>query len=183
MKKFLVCCLLAFCMALSGCTGNQGEDQKTGPVEQENTRREVQDGAVVDTSQAKEPESPAESEAEDDAFTGKWQAVESPQYYMDITKEDEDGYTLEIVWAGASRGNIVWQVAGSYDEAWEGVAYTGAKYEDVVKEDGTIERIPVPEREEVTGMVYLEDDGTLHWIDDFDHMGDDMSFEKELPSD
>ena len=24
-------------------------------------------------------------------------------------------------------------------------------------------------------MVYLEDDGTLRWIDDFDHMGDDMT--------
>lgn len=177
MKKLLASCFLAFCIVLSGCAGNQR--QKTGPLEQENPRREVSDGAYGAPSRANEPE----SAPEEDAFSGRWQAVESPQYYMDITGEDGDSYTLKITWAGASRGDIVWQAAGSYDEVWGGIAYTGAKYEDVVKEDGTIDRISVPEREEVTGMVYLEDDGTLRWIDDFDHMGDDMSFQKESPGD
>ena len=181
MKKRLVFCFVIFCMVLSGCAGNQREDQKTGPLEQEDARQEVQDGASAAPSQAEGTEPPANPEPtpEDDAFAGRWQAVESPQYYMDIARGDGDIYTLEIVWAGASQGDIVWQAAGSYDKTWGGVAYTGAKYEDVVKEDGTIDRTPIPEREEVTGMVYLEDDGTLHWIDDFDHMGDDMRFEKE----
>lgn len=182
MKKRLACCFVILCVALSGCAGNQRETQKTEPPEQEDTRQEVQDEAPAAPSQADESESFAEPAPEDDAFSGRWQAVESPQYYMDITKEDGDSYALEIVWAGASRGDVIWLAAGSYDETWEGVAYTGAKYEDVVKEDGTIDRTPIPEREEVTGMVYLEEDGTLRWIDDFDHAGDDMSFEKELPA-
>ena len=169
MKKRLVCCFVILCMVLSGCAGKQGEAQK--PLEQEDARQEA--GASAAPSQEEEPE----PTPEEDAFSGRWQAVESPQRYMDIARGD--GYTLEIVWSGASRGDIIWQAVGSYDEIWGGVAYTGAKYEDVVKEDGTIDRIPVPEREEVTGMVYLEDDGTLRWIDDFDHMGDDMRFEKE----
>ena len=169
MKKRLVCCFVILCMALSGCAGKQGEAQK--PLEQEDARQEA--GASAAPSQAEEPE----PTPEEDAFSGRWQAVESPQCYMDIARGD--GYTLEIVWSGASRGDIIWQAVGSYDEIWGGVAYTGAKYEDVVKEDGTIDRIPVPEREEVTGMVYLEADGTLRWIDDFDHMGDDMRFAKE----
>ena len=169
MKKRLVCCFVILCMVLSGCAGKQGEAQK--PLEQEDARQEA--GASAAPSQAEEPE----PTPEEDAFSGRWQAVESPQCYMDIARGD--GYTLEIVWSGASRGDIIWQAVGSYDEIWGGVAYTGAKYEDVVKEDGTIDRIPVPEREEVTGLVYLEDDGTLRWIDDFDHMGDDMRFEKE----
>ena len=169
MKERLVCCFAILCMVLSGCAGKQGEAQK--PLEQEDARQEA--GASAAPSQAEEPE----PTPEEDAFSGRWQAVESPQCYMDIARGD--GYTLEIVWSGASRGDIIWQAVGSYDEIWGGVAYTGAKYEDVVKEDGTIDRIPVPEREEVTGMVYLEDDGTLRWIDDFDHMGDDMRFEKE----
>ena len=169
MKKRLVCCFVILCMVLSGCVGKQGEAQK--PLEQEDARQEA--GASAAPSQAEEPE----PTPEEDAFSGRWQAVESPQCYMDIARGD--GYTLEIVWSGASRGDIIWQAVGSYDEIWGGVAYTGAKYEDVVKEDGAIDRIPVPEREEVTGMVYLEDDGTLRWIDDFDHMGDDMRFEKE----
>lgn len=177
MKKRLVCCFVILCMVLSGCAGKQGEAQK--PLEQEDARQEA--GASAAPSQAEEPEPSAEPEPtpEEDAFSGRWQAVESPQCYMDIARGDGDGYTLEIVWSGASRGDIIWQAVGSYDEIWGGVAYTGAKYEDVVKEDGTIDRIPVPEREAVTGMVYLEDDGTLRWIDDFDHMGDDMRFEKE----
>lgn len=181
MKKRLVYCLLAFCVVLSGCAGNQREAQQTGPLEEKDTRQGVQDGASAAPSQAEEPELCGEPDSalEDDVFYGRWQAVENPQYYMDIAGGDGDSYALEITWAGASRGDIVWQAAGSYDEIWGGVAYTGAKYEDVAKEDGTIDRIPVPEREEVTGMVYLEDDGTLRWIDDFDHMGDNLSFEKE----
>ena len=185
MKKRLVYCFVIFCMALSGCAGNQREDEKTGHLEQENAQQEVQDGASASPSQVEGPESSAEPvpTLEDDAFSGRWQAVESPQYYMDIARGNGDSYTLEIVWVGASQGDVIWQAAGSYDKTWGGVAYTGAKYEDVLKEDGTIDRIPIPEREEVTGMVYLEDDGTLYWIDDFDHMGDDMRFEKELPGD
>lgn len=185
MKKQLVCCFVILCVALSGCAGSQRETQKTGPLEQEDARQEIQNEAPAAPSQADGPESSVEAgpTPEDNAFSGRWQAAESPQYYMDITKEDGDNYTLEIVWAGASRGDVIWLAAGSYDETWGGVAYTGAKYEDVVKEDGTIDRTPIPEREEVTGMVYLEEDGTLRWIDDFDHAGDDMSFEKESPGD
>lgn len=181
MKRRLAGCFLALCMVLSGCAGDRRAAREPGPLEQEDTGREVRDGASADRVRAKAPESSPEpdSTARDDEFSGRWQAIENPQYYMDITGGDEGGYTLEIVWAGASRGNIVWQAAGSYDETWGGVAYTGAKYEDIVREDGTIDRTSVPEREEVTGMVYLEDARTLRWIDDFDHTGDDMSFEKE----
>ncbi len=183
MKERLVCCFAILCMVLSGCAGNQGEAQKTGSLEQEDARQDVQEGASAAPSQAEGPESSAEPDPtpEDDAFSGRWQAVESPQYYMNIARGDGDSYTLEIVWAGASQGDVIWQAVGSYDKIWGGVAYTGTKYEDVVKADGTIDRTPIPEREEVTGMVYLEDDGTLYWIDDFDHTGDDMSFEKGLP--
>ena len=185
MKKSLTYCLLILSIALSGCTVNQQEVQDTELLEQKDVQQEVQDDASAASSQAEEPEFSAEPDStpEDDVFSGRWQAAESPEYYMDIVKGDSGSYTLEIVWAGASRGDVIWQVAGSYDETWGGVAYTGAKYEDVVKEDGAIDRTPIPEREEVTGMVYLEDDGTLHWIDDFDHAGDDMSFEKELSGD
>lgn len=177
MKQFWICCFAILCMALSGCAGNRQED----PPEQEASRQGVQDQEAVVLPREGDLELPAEPDSapEDNLFSGRWQAAETPQYYMDIAGGDGDSYTIEITWSGASRGNVVWQATGSYDETWEGVAYVGAKYEDVVKEDGTIDRIPVPEREEVTGMIYLEEDGTLHWIDDFDHAGDDMSFEKE----
>lgn len=180
MTKFLLSCLVVLCMALSGCAGNQREPEKIEPPEQKDTQEEVQKELSPAPSQAGKTEPPAEPDPapEDDGFSGRWQAVEDSECYMDIAKE-EDSYTLEIVKAGDSQGNTVWQAAGSYDEIWGGVAYTGAKYEEVVKDDGTVDRVPVPEREEVTGMVYLEEDGTLHWVDDFDHAGDDISFERE----
>ena len=180
MKKIWLCCAVLLCIVLAGCAGGQQAAQKTEPQEPGVAQQEVQNKESEAPPQANDVESPGKSEtgAEDDAFAGRWQAVETPQYYMDISRNDS-GYTLEIVWAGASRGNIVWRVTGTYDEDWGGVAYTGAKYEDVVQEDGTIDSVPVPEREEISGMVYLEDDGTLRWIDDFDHAGDDLSFAKE----
>lgn len=48
-------------------------------------------------------------------------------------------------------------------------------------EGGSTERRPIPDREEVTGFIYLEEDGTLAWIDDFDHAGDDLHFTREQP--
>lgn len=180
MKQIWICCAALLSVVLTGCAGSQQAAQKAEPQEQGVAQQEIQDQESEVPLQVNHSEFPAESEtgAEDDAFTGRWQAVESLQYYMDISSND-GGYTLEIVWSDASRGDIVWRVTGTYDEDWGGIAYTGTKYEDVVKEDGTIDSIPVPEREAVSGMVYLKDEGTLHWIDDFDHAGDDLSFVKE----
>lgn len=104
MRNIGICCFAALCMVLSGCAGNQMENQETGSPEQTNARQETQE---------QESGGPPQGEApapEDNAFSGRWQAVETPQYHMDIS---------------------------------------------------------------------LEEDGTLHWIDDFDHTGDDMSFKKE----
>lgn len=181
MKYFWICCAAVLCIILSGCAGISRETAKAEPPEQIDTNAEVPDKGPEAAPPAEAPASPAEPESspEDDPFLGRWQAAENPQYYMDISGGGEDGYTIEITFADDTKGNTVWQVSGAYDEIWEGVAYTGAKYEDTVNADGTVTRTPVLEREEISGMVFIEDGGILRWIDDFDHAGDDLSFERE----
>lgn len=185
MKKFLVCCFVALCVMLTGCAGNQQRVQKPEPPEQEDVQQEVPGGETEDSPQPEDQANPTEPDispedaAPPDQFAGTWRDSGTSQYYMKISRGGEDSYTIEINWSRSSQENTVWQLTGAYDETWEGIAYIGAKYEDITTENGTVERKPVLEREEITGLIYFEDDGTLHWIDDFDHTGDDLSFEKE----
>ena len=185
MKKFCMCCFAALCMVLAGCTGNHQRVQKPEPSEQENVQQEVPGREAEDSPRSEdqanpiEPNIAPEDAVSSDQFTGTWRDSGTSQYYMEIIREGEDSYIIEINWNRSSRESTVWQLTGAYDETWEGIAYIGAKYEDITAENGTVERKPVLEREEITGLIYFEDNGTLYWIDDFDHTGDNLSFEKE----
>lgn len=176
MKQYGICCIAVLCILLSGCAGGRREIDAPEPPDQEEPRQEAGDQPSGLLPREEMPE----AAPEDSAFAGRWQAVEAPQYHLEITGQDDGTYVIEVTCA--SRETTVWQVSGAYDETWEGIAYVGAKYEEVVREDGSVDRVPVPEREEITGMVYLEEDGVLRWIEDFDHAGDDLSFTRESPS-
>lgn len=182
MKKLGICLFAALCAVLSGCAGAQREIREEAPPEQPEARQEAQDGTAAEPTREEPPEPSGKvvPAAEDGGFTGRWQAVENPECGLDIRGREEGGYTIEITCPGG-QGTAVWQAEGAYDETWEGLAYMGTKYEELVKEDGSVERIPAPEREEVTGMVYLEEDGALLWIDDFDHAGEGLRFERASP--
>ena len=166
MKKFWVCCIAALCLTAAGCNGDRPQEGKLEPPEQE-VRNDL----------------PAEPETEDiaatDPYAGTWRDTGTASCCMAIGCADGGGYTIEISLSQSSAGNTVWQLAGTYDEDWDGIAYTGAKYEETASDSGAVQRTPVPEREEISGLISLEDNGTLHWTDDFDHAGDDLSFERE----
>jgi len=100
---------------------------------------------------------------------------------MEISCADGGGYAIEISLSRSSTENTVWQLTGTYDEDWDGIAYTGAKYEETAADSGAVQRTPVPERGEISGLISLEDDGALQWTDDFDHTGDGLRFEREQP--
>ena len=95
MKKLWICYFAALCIVLSGCAGNRQEGQKSETPEQEDTQQEAQDRTSAEPSQAKDPETSAELDSvpEDDRFSGRWQAVETPQYYMDIASGGGDSYS------------------------------------------------------------------------------------------
>ena len=166
MKKFWVCCIAALCLTAAGCNGDRPQEGKLEPPEQE-VRNDL----------------PAEPETEDiaatDPYAGTWRDTGTASCCMEIDCAGGGGYTIEISLSQSSAGNTVWQLAGTYDEDWDGIAYTGAKYEETASDSGAVQRTPVPEREEISGLISLEDNGTLHWTDDFDHAGDDLSFERE----
>ena len=166
MKKFLVCCFAALCLTAVGCNGDRPQEAKLEPPEQKR-------------QEELPPEPEAENAATLDQYAGTWRDSGGSPCYMEISCEDGGGYAIEINWSQSSTENTVWQLTGTYDEDWKGIAYIGAKYEDITSDSGSVQRTPVPEREEITGLICFEVDGALHWIDDFDHTGDDLSFEKE----
>ena len=168
MKKFLACCFMALSMLLSGCAGEQREAQK--PVPQISAQQEAR--AAESPTQPDKLEEQADVYS--DQYTGTWRDMEDPQYGMIISSADGSSYTIEVTWSGSSQSSTVWQLTGTYDDIWEGIAYVGAKYEEI---EG--ERLPVPDREEITGLFYIGENGALLWIDDFDHAGDRLHFVKE----
>jgi len=166
MKKFWVCCFAALCLTAAGCNGDRPQAEK--PPEQE-----------VQAEPPAEPET--EATAATDPYAGTWRDSGASSCRMEISCADGGGYTIEISLSQSSTENTVWQLTGTYDEDWNGIAYTGAKYEETTSDSGAVQRTPVPEREEISGLISLEDDGALHWLDDFDHAGDDLRFEREQP--
>ena len=174
MKKFWVCCLTALCVVLAGCAGDPEENRETEPPPQIDARQEAP------LSEALPPEAPpSEGGAFSDQFTGSWLAGDMPQYSINISSKDGADYAIEILRSDSPADRTIWQLTGTYDEIWEGIAYVGSKYEEVPIGDGTDGRTPVPDREEITGLLYIEDNGTLYWLDDFDHEGDSLYFVKE----
>ena len=169
MKKLWVCCFAVLCMVLAGCAGGRQEGRKPETPRQEETQREVQSSRL-------EASAPPEIPVYADEYTGRWRASDAPQWAADIRSADGSGYTIEI--AG---NDAAWEASGEYDEVWQGIAYVGTKYMETTNSGGAAERRPVPDREEVSGFIYIEEDGTLVWVDDFDHAGDDLHFVKEQP--
>lgn len=184
MKMFWICCLVALCLLLSGCAGFQQKERQEETPNQADARQEVLDKEPEFPLREEGPEVPAEPDAvketeENDAFVGKWHASDSSQCDMDIKRGDEGNYTIEIIKRRDPQEAAVWVLTGTYDEIWEGIDYIGAKYEEITGENGNAERVPVPEREEVTGLIFFKNDGILNWEEIFDHAGDDLDFVKE----
>ncbi|MDE7242457.1 MAG: hypothetical protein K2O18_00535 [Oscillospiraceae bacterium] len=181
MRKLLASCLAALCLTLAGCGGGHQEEQNIKLPDQMDTQQEVQSSGSDFLPQAEKTEAPAVSgdQAFSGQFTGIWRAPDAPQYTVDISSGNGTGYTIEITCSVSSQENTVWQLTGLYDDIWEGIAYIGTKYKDITSEGVTVERVSVPEREEITGLLYLEEYGVLHWLDEFDHTGDNLYFVKD----
>ena len=145
---------------------------------------EIQTPAVPEPSPEPEapPEDPSPPELDGVAaqYVGTWRDAEDGasggQCRMQIACAD-GVYTIDINWSGGTGENTHWQYTGTYDDIWKGIDYIGTRYEEVIQEDGTVEQsIGL---EEATGLIYLDEDGTMLWEDTFEHRGDSMKFQKE----
>lgn len=169
-RRYWTGCLAAvlLCTAGAGCVAEAELPQppaEEAPVQSESAR-------------LPEPEPPAQPEPEDalTPFLGVWQDPDEPACRIHVSRDGEDGCRIEINWDSGAESSL-WQLAGTYDGAWEGVAYLGARCDQRVLENGGVERTPV--HEEATGLLYFADSGELVWLDDFDHMGENLSFVRE----
>lgn len=182
MKTLWICCFTALCLMLSGCAGLPQRNQQEESPNQRNVPQEELDEKTEVVPQEEDSEifTAPDAAAEDDyGFAGKWRASDSSQCYIDIKCGDDGSYAIEAIRSGDSQETAVWVLTGTYDEIWEGIDYIGAKYEEVTDENGNVERVPVPEREEVTGLIFFKRDGVLNWEEIFDHAGDGLDFVKE----
>lgn len=164
---------LALCALLTGCAG--GGPSPGTPSE---PPLETQPEAAEPMETPPEAEEPVLAEDALTPFLGTWQDPDAPQCQMSVSRE-ENGCRIDIIFtSGADRA--IWQLAGSYDEIWEGVAYLGTRWDEHTLENGEVERTLV--REEATGLLYFDGGETLLWLDDFDHTGENLAFVRGTPS-
>lgn len=182
MKKRTMMILLtaALWALLAGCGIKAEAPAPSAPAPEP----EIQTPAVPEPSP--EPEAPSEDPAPPELdgvaaqYVGTWRDAEDGasggQCRMQIACAD-GVYTIDINWSGGTGENTHWQYTGTYDDIWKGIDYIGTRYEEVIQEDGTVEQsIGL---EEATGLIYLDEDGTMLWEDTFEHRGDGMKFQKE----
>lgn len=176
---------LALCALLVGCAGGpESPPSSPAPAQLESSRQSEDPIHAEEPTQAGEPaqaEGPAQAEepAPDDALTpflGVWQDPDAPQCRIDVRRGEDGGCLIDITWTSGADTSL-WHLTGAYDEIWEGVSYLGTRQDEHPGENGGVESTLV--HEEATGLLYFEDSGALIWLDDFDHMGENLSFVRE----
>lgn len=151
------------CLLLAGCGGKEAAE-----AEPEGLSLPAEASVLAVPPEPETPPAPAKAEARfSDQYTGVWRDGEDGasggQCAMTIACEDGAHYTIDITWAEDR-----WEYTGTYDEIWEDIDYIGTRY---AREEAALE--------EATGLVYLDEDGTLLWEDTFEHRGDGLKFQRE----
>lgn len=185
MKKLWVCCAAALCAVLAGCATNRQEPREPDPpVVQQAAPEEktiIPDEGPAAPPQEEKREEPAapEDAAPGDPYAGAWRDPKAPECRMEIGLGDDGVYSIEVTRTDSPQESTVWLLTGTYDEIWEGIDYIGAKYTETADAGGAVQRTMVPDREEITGLIFFRDGGPLQWEEIFDHAGDNLMFERE----
>ena len=101
------------------------------------------------------------------------------QYYvgrgnLSISPEGTNGALIEVWWGSSAAEHSEWVMHGTFDESTMSINYSDCERHDItLKEDGTVES-DVTAYTNGTGCVKINDDYTITWIDDQDHMADDL---------
>ncbi len=118
----------------------------------------------------------------DDEAEGDWQNPVMNfvgQYYagrgnLSISPEGTDGALIEVWWGSSAAEHSEWVMHGTFDESTMSINYSDCERHDItVKEDGTVES-DVIAYTDGTGSVKINDDYSITWIDDQDHLADDL---------
>jgi hypothetical protein len=102
------------------------------------------------------------------------------QYYagrgnLSITGEGDDGYLIEVWWGSSASEHSQWVMYGDYDEATNTISYSDCERHDfTLKDNGEVDT-DITAYTDGTGSIQIVDDSSIIWIDDVDHIADDIT--------
>ncbi len=110
-------------------------------------------------------------------------AAYAGQYYigkgnLSISPEGADGALIQVWWGSSAAEHSEWVMHGTFDESTKTITYS-----DCEKHDITLNENSEVEKDETaytngTGSVKINDNGSVIWIDDQDHIADDLEMTK-----
>ena len=148
----------------------------------------------TDSAQAAEPSEPAfeavsetESVKEEETNVAEVSQTETKnfvgQYYagrgnLSILEGDADDYLIEVWWGSSAAEHSEWVMHGKYDESTNTITYSDCERHDItVNESGEVE-IDDTAYTNGTGSIKINADDSITWIDDQDHLADDLPMTK-----
>lgn len=117
----------------------------------------------IESSEPSQEDHPGITPASD--FVGAWSDVASI-YQMDISFAN-DIYTIDVSQQLSDSEWRQWSLEG-YSEEGNGIFYSGVYVDLYLRDDGTVGGGGAPNNAE--GVVFLTDDGILHWVSDTEEL-------------
>ncbi|MBR4759958.1 MAG: hypothetical protein IK078_07415 [Lachnospiraceae bacterium] len=105
------------------------------------------------------------------------------QYYigkgnLSISPEGTDGALIEVWWGSSAAEHSEWVMHGTFDESTMTITYSDCeKHDFTLNEDGEVEKDETAYTDG-TGSVKINDNGSVTWTDDQDHIADDLEMTK-----
>ena len=110
-------------------------------------------------------------------------AAYAGQYYigkgnLSISPEGENGALIQVWWGSSASEHSEWVMHGTYDESSKTITYKDCEKHDItLNEDGEVDKDETAYTDG-TGSVKINDNGSVTWIDDQDHIADDLEMTK-----
>jgi hypothetical protein len=101
------------------------------------------------------------------------------QYYagrgnLSVSMDTDDTALIQVWWGSSASEHSEWVMHGTYNESTNSIDYTDCeKHEYTLDENGEVVS-DVVAYTDGTGSVILNDDGSITWIDDQEHIADDL---------
>lgn len=109
-------------------------------------------------------------------FVGEWWDTYSQRCHMTIDSSDGVYYNIDINWSSGAEDNTHWSFVATYDSNSNGLIYTGCMYNEHYSNGGGMQETCVYSDGE--GLIFMGDDGMLHWEDYVENAGANCVFER-----
>ena len=119
------------------------------------------------------------TDAPDDENAENPVAKYAGQYYvgkgnLSISPEGADGAMIEVWWGSSAAEHSEWVMHGTFDESTMTITYSDCeKHDYTLNEDGEVEKDETA-YSDGTGSIKINNENSITWIDDQDHIADDL---------